>query len=464
MKTKSRVEEACELRVQLEQARARLAEMESTLRAIRSGEVDAIVVNGPRGNQIFTLETADQPYRVLTESMNEGAATLTREGTILFCNRRLAEMLDYPAETLVGASMVGHLVLGGENGLERLVERALLGNTRTEGELVRRNGKHVPVLLSLNKVPLGDAADGVCLVVTDLSTQKQQFCALRDAQDEIRQMNQDLELRVEQRTVELKAAIAELEAFSYSVSHDLRAPLRAIEGFSRFLLQDHAPVLNEDGRHCVEMVRQGAQHMGQLIDGLLAFSRLGRRNLVRRSVKTAELVKQALAELQGEQENRQIKLVVQELPLCYADALLLRLVFVNLLSNALKYTRPRKLAEITVGAMSFRDLQPTLLSPNPLLPSSLHRDDCVFYVRDNGVGFDLQYANKLFGVFQRLHRREEFEGTGVGLATVKRIIHKHGGQVWAEAKPDEGATFFFTLGKPPVGSESRVGTEQLVPA
>ncbi|MGH8068680.1 MAG: ATP-binding protein [Candidatus Entotheonellia bacterium] len=247
----------------------------------------------------------------------------------------------------------------------------------------------------------------------------------------LRKMNEELEQRVQERTAELRAANRELEAFSYSVSHDLRAPLRAITGFSRILLEDYAPQLPNEAQHYLKIVDNGGQHMGQLIDDLLAFSRLGRMELRKQRVATTDLVRQVLADLQAEQSGREVEITLGDLRPCRAEPSLLKQVFVNLLSNALKYSRKREVAHIVVGCRE-------------------HDGEQVYFVKDNGVGFDMQYAKKLFGVFQRLHRAEEYEGTGVGLAIVQRIVHRHGGRVWAEAALDRGATFYFTLeGGPP---------------
>lgn len=436
---------------ELEELRERLQEVESTLNAIRSGEMDAIVVNGSRGTQVFTLETGDQPYRVMAESMSEGAATVTIDGTILFCNRRFAAMLGRAAEKLVGSSLLGHIAGFDFSCLCQLLRDGLEGTFRKEVNLVRNDGSQTPVLLSLDKLSLGESGDGICLVATDLTLQKQQMAELQRAHDEIRQFNRHLEQRVKERTADLSSAVKELEAFSYAVSHDLRAPLRAIDGFSRILMQDHLSELNDDGKHCLQIVRQSTQRMGDLIDALLAFSRLGRRSPGYRFVDMGEVVRGTVEELQGQHTNRKLQFTVSPLPKCLADPVLLRQVFLNLLSNAVKYTRTRELAVIEVGAANFGKLEQLHGSRGtPPEPGLLDPDTPVFYVRDNGVGFNMQYADRLFGIFQRLHPRDEFEGTGVGLAVVRRIVQKHGGQIWAYAKPDEGATFFFTLGATPI--------------
>ena len=228
---------------------------------------------------------------------------------------------------------------------------------------------------------------------------------------------------------EVEEANRELEAFSYSVSHDLRAPLRAMDGYSRILLELDASGLSEQAKEFLERIRKNAQHMAQLIDDLLNFSRLGRQALRTQPVAPADLVYQALADLRDELEGREVRVTIGELPLCQADPRLLRQVYANLLGNALKYTRTRRQAVVEVGYSS----------------NSGEPGECVYFVRDNGVGFDMRYADKVFGGFQRLHRAEDYEGTGIGLATVKRIVQRHGGRIWAEASVNQGATFYFTL-------------------
>jgi PAS domain S-box-containing protein len=244
---------------------------------------------------------------------------------------------------------------------------------------------------------------------------------------ETERLNEDLEARVADRTAELEESNRELEAFSYSVSHDLRAPLRAIDGFSRILLKDHGEGMDPQAREYLGIVREGAQQMGRLIDDLLAFSRLGRQPLSTREVDPAEIVRRVLDQLRPELEGREVDVRVLDLPTCRADPALLQQVYANLLANAVKFTRTRAPAVIEVGA----ERQPD--------------GTVAYHVRDNGVGFDMRYADKLFGVFQRMHRAEDYEGTGVGLAIVQRVVHRHGGRVWAEAEPGVGATFFFTL-------------------
>jgi signal transduction histidine kinase len=256
---------------------------------------------------------------------------------------------------------------------------------------------------------------------------RRQAAALARSEANLRALAEELETRVETRTAELRAANRELEAFSYSVSHDLRAPLRAVDGFSRILLEDHAKQLDAEGRRLLDVVRSNTRQMGQLIDDLLSFSRVGRQEMARSSVDMESLAKAAFSVLMAADER--VSFTVGPLPPAQGDPSLMRQVWVNLISNALKFTRPKAARVIEVAGRT----EPARV---------------VYSVADNGVGFDMAYVTRLFGVFQRLHSSHEFEGTGVGLALVQRIVHRHGGEVWAEGKAGEGATFSFSLPRP----------------
>jgi PAS domain S-box-containing protein len=241
---------------------------------------------------------------------------------------------------------------------------------------------------------------------------------------EIKQLNADLEGNI----ALLETTNKELESFSYSISHDLRAPLRSINGYSHIILEDHEAQLNEELRRLLEKIRGNASRMGVLIDNLLEFSRLGRRRVIKSPVNLMELVQRVVDDLDEDRRGK-ARIHIGSLPSAEGDPVLLYQVLVNLVSNAIKYSRKKEAPEIEIG-------------------SSENDGKYIYFVKDNGAGFNMNYAHKLFGVFQRLHSNEEFEGTGVGLAIVQRIIVKHGGRVWAEGRPDEGATFFFSLPKP----------------
>lgn len=247
------------------------------------------------------------------------------------------------------------------------------------------------------------------------------------AEKELQRANENLA----RRTVELSETNHGLESFSYSVAHDLRAPLRHIAGYSGLLEQEYGPKFDAEGRRCLAKIVDGAQKMGRLIDDLLSLSKIGLQELSLEVTSLNSLVRRVVGELDVESSGRKIEWQVGQLFDVRCDSGLVKQVFANLLSNAVKYTGKRERAVIQVGQM-------------------MQNNESVVFVRDNGVGFEMQYAGKLFGVFQRLHKATDFEGTGVGLAIVQRIIRKHGGKVWAEAEPDRGATFFFTLGSPPI--------------
>lgn len=249
---------------------------------------------------------------------------------------------------------------------------------------------------------------------------------IQQREAELRRLKDELELRVEQRTAELAAANRELESFGYTVSHDLRAPLRHISSYVKLLEKDAGPDLSRRSRDDLQVLGDAATRMGNLIDDLLSLSRLGRATMVEQPVPLLSLVDEARRELAPSAADRTIEWQVAPLPLVRGDPNLLRNVFVNLLSNAIKYTRPRNPARIEVGCQQ-------------------QSQELVCFVRDNGVGFEMEFVDKLFGVFQRLHAVEDFEGTGIGLASVRRIIQRHGGRTWAEGQVDQGATFYFSL-------------------
>jgi PAS domain S-box-containing protein len=355
-------------------------------------------------------------YRTLFDYAPDGIVIADQKSYYLDANPSICRMLGYTREEFIGLH-ASDIVAPAElphigSALSVLNEKI---DYQREWQFRRKDGSVFSAEVIATQMPDGN----LMAMIRDITERKQ-------AEEKVHRLNSELEQRVIQRTAQLEAANKELESFSYSVSHDLRAPLRAVNGFAGIVMNEFSAQLPAEARKYLERIRIGGQRMGELIDDLLAFSRLGRQAMKLRAVDSARLVQAVLDETASEREGRQIELRVGELPQCSGDQALLKQVWVNLVSNAIKYSRGREPAVIEIGCEQ-KD------------------GESVFFVRDNGTGFDMQYVHKLFGVFQRLHRADEFEGTGVGLAIVQRIVHRHGGRIWAEAGIGTGATFYFTI-------------------
>jgi PAS domain S-box-containing protein len=561
---------------------ARLEEAEGTLRAIRHGEVDALVISGPEGDRVFTLKGADHSYRIMVENINEGAATLAADGKITYANRKLGEMLKLPLEKMITATIGDYVDPRDRELFEALFSSSKRGTSNGEVRLRAADGSLVPAYLSLSSMHLEALPDMVCLAATDLTAQKRQeeivaagrlsraileqaehaivvcdaqgiitqasravhhlfsgnpllrrfeevfplrlnsrghaaepserafflapvlqgtvyrdlegsfrcldgrdYILLLDAgpiaddngvvlgcvvvltditarkrqeverqnlleqqqalTEELASINEELQTQAEELAVQkeeleklnddlrsqkhlLELANEEMESFSYSVSHDLKAPVRAIDGFARMLKKEGADRLDAEGLRLLQVIRNNAKLMATLIDDLLALSRLGRLQIRKSVVNLTALTQTVFDQLRAQEPKRDLRLTVGDLPPGRGDQSLLHQVIQNLLANAVKFTKSRKNAVIEVEGWA-------------------EDKENIYYFKDNGAGFDERYISNLFHPFKRLHGREEYEGTGVGLAIVNRIIQRHGGRVWAEGKVGEGATFYFALPK-----------------
>jgi PAS domain S-box-containing protein len=341
------------------------------------------------------------------------------KGDILECNQAYLDMLGYTKDevtklTYQQLTPIKWYEMEAEVVTRQIIKRGY--SDEYEKEYIRKDGTVFPITLRvwLVKDEQGTPV-GMWGIIRDITERKQ-------AEESIKNLNKELE----QRLIDLTSANKELEAFSYSVSHDLRAPIRHIAGFVDLLMQNTAQTLDERSVRYLNIISDSTKHMGHLIDDILSFSRMGRAEMKKSPVNLDQIVKEAMKELQTEMKGRDIAWNINSLPEVHGGSAMLKLVWVNLIGNALKFTRTQPQARIEIG---WND----------------NKDELIFYIKDNGVGFDMAYVDKLFNLFQRLHRKEGFEGTGVGLANIRRIIQRHGGKTWAEGKVNEGATFYFSL-------------------
>jgi PAS domain S-box-containing protein len=372
--------------------------------------------------QLRASEARSRFLASIVEQSDDAILSRSLDDEIMSWNPGAERLFGYAADEAIGrrARELQLRELSDEDYERLLLRIRAASRVRFESCCTTKAGH--PVFVFGTAGPMYDDAGthiGEIVVARDVSE-------LRQAREALLQLNNDLEQRVASRTAELEAAYREAEALSYSIAHDLRAPLRAISGYAKILEEELAPVLPDQAQNYLQRMGNNAVRLGTLIDALLSLQRLSRQPLARSTTRLKEAVDDALNWLRGEQPGREIDIAVEDLGEAEVDPALIRLAFTNLLSNALKFTRGRNPARITVGKLD-------------------RGGERVYFVQDNGAGFDMRFADKLFGVFQRLHPEAEYEGSGIGLASVHRIINRHGGHIWADAAIDRGATFYFTL-------------------
>jgi PAS domain S-box-containing protein len=370
-------------------------------------------------------ETENEASRMVTvvRDSNDAITIQDFEGRITAWNHGAELMYGYSEEEALAANIERLTAPGKVAEQKDFICRLIAGEAVTsfETQRVTKDGRILDVWMTVTKL-VDKAGKPIGIASTE-----RDITELKRTEEEVRKLNAELEQRVVERTAQLEAANKELESFSYSVSHDLRAPLRHVQGYVDMLEREAGNHISDTGRRYMKTITAASREMGVLIDDLLAFSRMGRTEMSEANVNLDKLMQETLRDLETTTRGRNIVWKTPHLPVVQADRAILKLALTNLLSNAVKFTRTRDPAQIEIGS------------------AGTEEGRVILFVRDNGVGFDPQYVHKLFGVFQRLHRAEEFEGTGIGLANVRRIIARHGGRTWAEGKLNEGATFFFTL-------------------
>jgi PAS domain S-box-containing protein len=396
----------------------------------KAGDVNVIQCNVRDITVRKQTEAAISRLASIVEFSDEAIIGKDLNSIVTSWNRGAEKIFGYTAGEMVGASIMRLIPADRQDEENRILQKVKRGERVEHFDTLRQAKDGRLINISVTASPIKDPAGkvtGVSKVARDISERKV-------VEEKIRQLNVELEQRVAERTAQLKSANEELEAFSYSVSHDLRAPLRHVMGFVSLLQNDAGPSLSEKNSKYLTTISNSAKRMGDLIDDLLTFSRVGRAEIQKANVNLDDLVGDTLGDFQAEIKERKVEWIINPLPMVRADRALLRLVLVNLISNAVKFTGQRAEAKIEIGCVESDEGRATG-----------GKSETVIFVRDNGAGFDPEYVHKLFGVFQRLHSNAEFEGTGIGLANVQRIIQRHGGRVWAEGKVEGGATFYFSI-------------------
>jgi len=422
MKSKSKSKD--ELLLQVEDLEMRLEEAEEILRAIRMGEVDALVVSGSDGDQIYTLKGATQPYRILVESMSEGALTLTADGTVYYCNKRFSEIVRTPPEKIIGSSVYGFVAQDDQERVRTILDQGREQGSRGETCLRAADGTLVPVHLSISPLR-SDENIVVCAVITDLTEQKQHEKILA-SEAVLRGVKEELEIRVLERTADLERRNQELQEFAFVASHDLQEPLRMVSSFTQMLSMKYKDKLDDNAREYIQFAVEGTERMYAMINDLLAYSRIQTRVNEFKEVDMNHVMEYVKKILSIQIQQSKASVTYSNLPKIFADENQIIQLMQNLVSNAIKFSNN---------------------TPEVHISFKSDTDNNTFSVADNGIGIEPQYFENIFKIFQRLMPKEEYAGTGIGLAICKVIVERHGGKIWVESEPDKGSTFYFTTPK-----------------
>ena len=392
---------------ELEDLRLKLAEAEETLKAIQNGEVDAVVVNGEIGSQVFTLKGADYAYRILIEEMNEGVAMLTPDRTIFYCNGQLASILKTPLEEMIGKSIDEFISPDNLNKCQMPPEPGINSKCKEETAIRASDGTLVPVQITFRYL---EQINGFNMVINDITPQKQ-------SENELNTLLEDL-----------KRSNEELERFAYVASHDLQEPLRTIASFTQLLERRYKGKFDEDADEFMDYIVEAAKRMKQQIEGLLEFSRVATKGEEFKIADMNKVLERTIGTLNALINECNTDITYDNLPIVMGDPEQLQRVFQNLISNAVKFRKYEEPLKIHISAKIDEK-----------------NSQYIFSVSDNGIGIEEQYLERIFIIFQRLHTLAEYKGTGIGLSIVKRIIERHGGCIWVESVFGEGSTFYFTL-------------------
>ena len=392
---------------ELEKLRLRLAEAEETLHAIQNGQVDAVVVNSPKGTQVFTLEGSDYAYRILIEEMNEGVALLTTDLSIYYSNSKLASMLGTPLENMIGKPITDFISSNQLKKCKIPIESGSDNSCKEEISIESADGTLMTFQINISFL---ETIDGYYVIMTDLTEQKKAEQELNDLLNELERSNK------------------ELQQFAYVSSHDLQEPLRTIASFTQLLERRYKGKFDSDADEFMDYIVEAAKRMQRMILDLLEYSRVSTNADEFKEIDTVEALDEALFNLKGIIENNNAVITHNDLPKVTADKSQLIKVFQNLISNAIKFKKDNEQPKIHISAR--KDPQ---------------KNQYVFSIQDNGIGMDSQYAERIFTLFQRLHTRDEYQGTGIGLSVAKRIVERHGGRIWVESELGKGSTFYFTI-------------------